>query len=115
MRVISLIALFAGLASAQADAFVVGLEALRTGDYATAEREFARSASEGTEPRARTFLALTLAATSRCKQAEPDLQKALDTASGDVLKLGAIALAQCRIAESRFDEAAGILTRMRAD
>jgi hypothetical protein len=59
MRVTSLIALGAGLALGQTDAFVTGLEAFRYGDYAAAEREFTRSASEGTEPRARTFLALT--------------------------------------------------------
>ena len=114
MRVISLIALGAVLASGQTDAFVTGLEAFRGGDYAAAEREFTRSASEGNEPRARTFLALTMAATSRCKQAEPDLENALVTASGDVLKLAALALAQCRIAETRFDEAAGVISKIRA-
>ena len=114
MRVISLIALCAVLAFGQSDAFVRGLEAFRGGDYAAAEREFTRSATEGTEPRARTFLALTLAATSRCTQAEPDLENALRTASGDVLKLVALALAQCRIAETRFDEAAGVIAKIRA-
>ena len=114
MRVISLIALCAVPAFGQSDAFVAGLEAFRGGDYAAAEREFTRSASEGTEPRARTFLALTLAATSRCTQAEPDLENALRTASGDLLKLAALALAQCRIAETRFDEAAGVIAKIRA-
>jgi tetratricopeptide (TPR) repeat protein len=114
MRVISLIALWAVSAFGQTDAFVTGLEAFRGADYAAAEREFTRSASEGTEPRARTFLALTLAATSRCAQAEPDLESALRTASGDLLKLTALALAQCRIAESRFDEAAGVIAKIRA-
>ena len=114
MRVISLIALGAVLASGQTDAFINGLEAFRGGDYAAAEREFTRSASEGKEPRARTFLALTLAVTSRCKQAEPDLERVLVSASGDVLKLAGLALAQCRIAESRFDEAAGVISKIRA-
>ena len=114
MRVISLIALCALPAFGQNDAFVRGLEAFRGGDYTAAEREFTRSATEGTEPRARTFLALTLAATSRCTQAEPDLENALRTASGDVLKLAALALVQCRIAETRFDEAAGVIAKIRA-
>jgi tetratricopeptide (TPR) repeat protein len=114
MRVIRLIALCAVSAVGQTDAFVTGLEAFRGGDYARAEREFTRSASEGTEPRARTFLALTLAATSRCAQAEPYLESALRTASGDLLKLAALALAQCRIAETRFDEAALVIAKIRA-
>ena len=114
MRATSLIALCAVSAFGQTDAFVTGLEAFRGGDYAAAEREFTRAASEGTEPRARTFLALTQAATSRCTQAEPDLESALRTASGDLLKLTALALAQCRIAETRFDEAAGVIAKIRA-
>jgi tetratricopeptide (TPR) repeat protein len=114
MRVISLIALSAVAAFSQTDAFVSGLEAFRGGDYATAEREFTRSTSEGTEPRARVFLALTLAATSRCPQAEPELENALRTATGDLLKLTGLALAQCRIAEKRFDDAAGVIAKIRA-
>ena len=51
MRVTSLIALCAVSAFGQTDAFVTGLEAFRGGDYAAAEREFTRAASEGTEPR----------------------------------------------------------------
>jgi tetratricopeptide (TPR) repeat protein len=114
MRVISLIALCAVPAFGQSDAFVRGLEAFRGGDYVVAQREFTSSATEGTEPRARTFLALTLAATSRCTQAEPDLENALRTASGDILKLAALALVQCRIAETRFDEASGVIAKIRA-
>jgi tetratricopeptide (TPR) repeat protein len=114
MRVINLIALCAVSALGQSDAFVAGLEAFRDGDYAAAERELTRSAADGTEPRARTFLALTLAATSRCALAEPDLESALGTASGDLLKLTALALAQCRIAENRFDEAAAVIAKIRA-
>jgi tetratricopeptide (TPR) repeat protein len=113
MRVINLIAVAAALASAQSDAFVAGLEAYRGGDYAAAEREFTRAASAGTEPNARALLALTLAATSRCKQAEPELEQALVTASGDVMKLASLALAQCRIADFRFDEAAAVIAKIR--
>ena len=71
------------------------LDFAQRGDYAAAEREFTRAASAGTEPNARAFLALTLAATSRCKQAEPELEKTLVTASGDVMKSASLVLAQC--------------------
>ena len=57
---------------AQTDPLTSGLEAFHRGDYATAERDLKRSS----DPRARAFLALTLAATGRCDAAGADLANA---------------------------------------
>lgn len=111
MRVISLLLAAACAMWAQADTFVPGLEAFRRGDYAAAEQAFRGS----TEARARTFLALTQAATSRCGEAERELDRAFDAASGDLLKLTGLALAQCRITAGKFSEAAAVVTRLRAE
>ena len=96
------------LAAAQDDSFVPGLQAFRNGDYAAAETRF----SQSSDSRAKTFLALTYAATGRCKQAEP----VLETAAGslEITKLAGLALAQCRIAASDFDRAALVLAKLRA-
>ena len=70
MRATSFFLVFAALVFAQSDPLVSGLEAFKRGDYATAERELKQSH----DPRARVFLALTLAATNRCAEAEPGLR-----------------------------------------
>ena len=108
MRAINFI-LFAALASAQTDSFVKGLDAFHRGDYPSAERELRASA----DSRARTFLALTLAATNRCGQAEPDLAKAAAGAKSDTQRLAGLALAQCQIAASRWDDASSLVSRLR--
>jgi len=110
MRAISLLGLCAILGWAQSDAFLTGLKAFHAGDYAAAERDFRRS----TEPGAPAFLAITLAATGRCAQAEPELRNALAANTGDVYKLAGLAFVQCRIAESRFEEAASVMGQVRA-
>ncbi len=108
MRAISVL-LFAALAAAQADPFASGLEAFHRGDYVAAEYAFRAS----TDPRAAAFLALTLAATSRCDAAERELAKALDGAEGEVSRLAGIALAQCHLARNRLEDAAAVVSRLR--
>lgn len=104
MRATSFFVVFAALVCAQSDPLVRGLEAFNRGDYATAERDLKQSR----DPRARVFLALTLAATNRCAEAEPGLA----AATGDTARLAGLALAQCRIAESRWDDAAVIVKKL---
>jgi tetratricopeptide (TPR) repeat protein len=108
MRAINFL-LLVGLAAAQTDPLPAGLEAFHRGNYALAEREFRKSA----DPRARTFLALTLAATSRCDPASPDLAAALDTGPAEVRRLAGLALAQCHITAERLEQAAAVVSRLK--
>lgn len=104
MRATRLFFAVAALAIGQSDPFVHGLEAFNRGDYTTAERELKQSR----DPRARTFLALTLAATNRCAEAEPGLA----AATGDTVRLAGLALAQCKIAASNWDAAGAIVQKL---
>ena len=113
MRAINLF-LFAALAAAQTDPLLTGLDAFHRGDYALAERAFRESLEKGADPRARTFLALTLAATGRCEAARPDLSRAFATGAGDLRRLAGLALAQCDITHEAFDDAAAVLSKLRA-
>jgi tetratricopeptide (TPR) repeat protein len=108
-RVLVAIIWVAALAIAQTSPLEKGLEAFRKGDYQTAEGEL-RSSSD---PRARAFLALTLAATNRCDQAEAGLSQAAEAAKSDTQRLAGIALAQCDIARSRWDEAYTVVSKLK--
>lgn len=110
MRAINFV-FFAALAAAQTDTLVKGLEAFHEGDYPTAERELRASK----DPRARTFLALTLAATNRCDQAEADLTKAAAQPKSDTQRLAGLALAQCDIARNQWDAANGVVAKLRTE
>ena len=86
MRAISLLCL--SLCVWAQDPLGAGIEAYSRGDYPAAEREL-RKAS-GT--RASAFLALTLAATSRCEEALPGLRQAFAGASEPTQRLAGLAL-----------------------
>jgi tetratricopeptide (TPR) repeat protein len=101
--------LFASLALAQSDGLVKGLEAFNKGDYIAAEKALKTS----DDPRARAFLALTLAATNRCQEAHPALEKAFAGSDKDISRLAGVALAQCDIAANRLDEAAAVVKKLR--
>lgn len=107
MQVIKLV-LCAGLAWAQTDNLTSGLEAFHRGDYAAAERNL----KESSDPRARPFLALTLAATGRCDAAGSDLAKAFDSPDADLSRMSGLALAQCDIARNRLDEASWVVSKL---
>ncbi len=113
MRAISFF-LFAALAAAQSDPLLSGLQAFHRGDYASAERELREALKTSGDARARTFLALTLAATGRCDSAVPDLVKAFDAAEKDTRRLAGLGLAQCYITLERFDDAATAISKLRA-
>jgi len=112
MRVTNLL-LFSALVFAQSDPLVQGLEAFHKGDYAQAELGFRAVLKNGQDQRASAFLALTLAATNRCAEAEPELVKSSTSHDADIQRLSGLALAQCRIEGDRLDDAAAILTRLR--
>ena len=104
--------LAAALLAAQTDSFVTALEAFHKGDYAAAERGFRDAVKQGSEPRARTFLALTLAATARCGDAERDLAAAFSSGAEETRRLAGLALAQCHITRDRLDDAATVVGRL---
>lgn len=105
--------LLGAFAFAQSDAFLKGLEKFHKGDYAHAEQDFRAALHQGPDQRATAFLALTLAATGRCNEAEPDLAEASQGRDRDVARLAGLALAQCQMEASRWDEAAGVLNRLK--
>jgi tetratricopeptide (TPR) repeat protein len=113
MRAINLL-LFAALAAAQTDPLLTGLDAFNRGDYALAERSFRESLQKGTDQRAQTFLALTLAATGRCDAARADLTETFATSTADLRRLSGLALAQCDISHEAFEDAATVLSKLRA-
>lgn len=88
-----------------------GADAYARGDYPTAERELRKESG----PRAKAFLALTLAATSRCEQALPDLKEAFaSTPDSTTQRLAGLALAQCHLSASRFDDAGSTIAQVKA-
>src|SRR5512135_1642934 len=113
MRVTSLL-LAAVVLTAQSDPLADGLQAFAKGDYPAAERLLTQSLRQKDDPRARAFLAITVAATGRCEAARPGLEKAFDTSQGEVKKLTGLALAQCLTNANRFDEASTVLGRLKA-
>jgi tetratricopeptide (TPR) repeat protein len=106
--------LTAMLAAAQSDALLSGLQAFHRGDYAQAERAFRESLQKGADPRARAFLALTLAATGRCDAARSDLTQAFAAGGEDTRRLAGLALAQCDISQEKWKDAEAVLTKMEA-
>jgi tetratricopeptide (TPR) repeat protein len=95
---------------AQTDALTSGLEAFHRGDYVSAERDLRQS----NDPRAKSFLALTLAATGRCDAAGNDLAKAFESSDADLSRMGGLALAQCDIAAGRFGDASAVVSKLLA-
>lgn len=107
--------LFAAFAAAQSDPLIEGLEAFQRGDYVSAERRLTEALKAREDARARAFLALTLAATSRCGAAEPQLARTFESGAKDIARLAGLALAQCHIAGNRLDEATSLISRLRKD
>ena len=110
LRSLRLAFLTMAVAFAQSDSFVAGLEAFNKGDYPQAEHRLRASR----DPRARAFLALTLAATNRCPEAERDLAAAFGGPKNNTGRLAGLALAQCQMTASKWDEAGATLAKMTA-
>lgn len=113
MRVISFF-LFAVLAAAQQDPLLSGLEAFHHGDYAQAETSFREALKTHSDPRAKTFLALTLAATGRCDEARTDLSSSFASGETELRRLAGLALAQCDLTQTRLEDAASVVSKLRA-
>jgi tetratricopeptide (TPR) repeat protein len=114
MRSSILVLVLAGVALAQpADPLAGGLDAFRRGDYVRAEQLLTESLKSHQDPRARSFLALTLAATGRCDQAERDLSEASHDADRDLARLSGLALVQCHVSRNRLDDAASLIASLR--
>ena len=97
---------------AQSNPMIDGLEAFQRGDYGAAETAFRKAPSD---PRAAAMLAVTLAATSRCNEALSGLNTGFANTQGDTRKLAGLALAQCHLGVSRFDDAAEVLAKLRTE
>jgi tetratricopeptide (TPR) repeat protein len=113
-RATNILLLAAALAGAQSDPLVSGIESYSKGDYIVAER-LLTEAAKGKDPRAGAFLAFTQAATGRCDAARPGLDKALGSSDAAIRRLAGLASAQCHTTAGRFDEAAALLSRLRAE
>jgi tetratricopeptide (TPR) repeat protein len=105
-------ALAASLA-AQSNRLVEGLEAYKKGDYVAAERSFRQAVDQGGDPRAASLLALVQASTGHCADAEPVLAGTTDPGDAALRRLMALALARCRMAAGRLDDAAAVLSGLR--
>ena len=116
MRVISLTLLLAGAVFAQGDPLVQGLEHFRKGDYLAAESSLRRAIEQADDPRARTFLALSRAATGRCSSVESDLRREFDRNSqAQLRKLAGLGLVQCLLSRDENASAFPVLTELRKE
>jgi tetratricopeptide (TPR) repeat protein len=92
-----------------------GILQFRRGDYVSAEKSLIQALEQNEDSRARTFLALTRAATGRCDSARPALEEAFHPERARELhRLSGLALSQCHLAASRFPEAFAVLEGLRS-
>ncbi len=111
MRATSLIfAMAAACSYSQSDSLTAGIAAYSRGEYPLAEIELRKA----TGNQAQAFLALTLAATSRCDEAVPELKQAFKALPDVTQRLAGLALAQCHLTASRFDDASPVLAQLKA-
>lgn len=99
--------------SGQGDPLMDGLLAFQRGDYVSAEKSLRSALAKHEDARARVFLDLTFAATSRCNEARAGLAKHIDNPDVDLAKLSGIALAQCLLAEGKIDDAWPVIRKLR--
>ncbi len=99
---------------AQADPAAKGIAEFNRGEYAAAKRDLQPYAKD---PRAVVFLALTQAATGACDAAIPELERLYVGANAakpdpNLHRLAGLALAQCFVAQKRFDAAQPVIAAM---
>jgi tetratricopeptide (TPR) repeat protein len=106
-RAISLLALVPLAAlSARAQDTAAGIEQFHKGQYVEARKTLERALKQSPgDAHAATFLALARAATGGCAEALPELAAQFRTSASELRRLAGVGLAQCHLAESRFDEA----------
>lgn len=112
MRVISTIVLLSALLAGQDDSLQKGIAEFNRGQYAAAQAWLEKAPDTAER---RTFLALTHAATGHCDTARQELagEFAKDPAS-ELGRLAGLALTQCLLAEAKYDDALGVLARLRS-
>jgi len=95
---------------AQADPVARGIAEFNRGEYAAAMRDLRQHASD---PHAAAFLALAQAATGECDAAIPELVRLYPEKTESTLhRLTGLALAQCYVAQKRFDAAQPVMTAL---
>lgn len=110
----SLLLCLAGVVHGAGDLRLQGVQQFQRGEYLAAEKTLRQALTNSDDPTARTFLALSLAATSRCEQARQDLTGAFQKQEGELRLLAGLALVQCHLARNQFDEAAPVVARLKA-
>ena len=113
MRVISAVLLLAAVAAlGQENPLQQGIAAFHRGDYGSALTSLEKAPDGAAR---RVFLALTRAAMGQCDAAQPELAEQFDkNTDSDLRRLAGLALAQCRLAAGRYDEALPVVTRLKA-
>ena len=114
-----MLALALPLCGAQAAAEQViaqGIAAFQQGRYADASRQLQDALKQDpANEHARTFLALTRAATGHCAEAVPYLSDRFgQSSSADLSRLAGLALAQCLVSENEVGKAVPVVTQLEA-
>ena len=93
-----------------------GVAAFQQGHYLESSRLLQDALkADPNDDHARTFLALSRAATGHCAEAIPDLADRFDkSANPDLSRLAGLALAQCYVTEGQCDKALPIAARLEA-
>jgi len=92
------------------DPVTKGIEEFRQGNYAAAKTTLEQALKENPgNPHARTFLALSRAATGGCDSAVSELTAVYAGQNSDLRRLAGLALAQCHMARNRLDAALPIV------
>jgi len=92
------------------DPVAKGIDEFRQGHYAAAKATLEQALKQNSgNPHARTFLALSRAATGGCASAVNDLGAIYAGQNSDLRRLAGLALAQCHMAHNRLDAALPIV------
>ena len=111
MRAISAVLMLTAMAGAQQDSLEKGIAEFHRGDYAAAQASLEKAADR---PQGRAFLALARAAGGHCDAARSDLaQQFAETPDSDLRRLTGLALSQCDLMQSHFDQAFAVLARLK--
>lgn len=92
-----------------------GILQFHRGQYGAAQSTLEGVLEKGDDPNARTFLALSRAATGKCEIASRDLEAQLnENSNSDLRRLAGIALVQCHLSHNRVTEAFSLIGRLGA-
>lgn len=116
MRAISGVFVFAALLpAADSQTLVKGIQAFHEGRFSEARQQLTQAVRETPgNASAKTFLALTQAATGQCQDAEAALQEQFRNGSGDLMRLAGLALVQCRLAGNQTSDIGPLMAKLQA-